>query len=466
MGIKISTETDTVIKKVIPYLCRRGYDIEKDVDFEVETKRLERYTKGYVDLLVTLGGKTPAFLIEAKRINKKLSDSDRRQAISYGKGHKVPFVVVTNGQDIQCFNVSNGEAIRWNGQIISKIPTRDQLKSVVGTFKGNKNALDISLGTDASLPFRPGLPLKQLNALFSRCHNVIRKIEKNEQFAFEDFAKLLFLKLLEEKQDNDEFFKLPYTYRFHELSERPDGEADQIKDAISSMINSICEKTTYGEVLSDPIHLKKSSTFIYIVRQLSKVSFFDSSLDSKGAAFEYYVRATLKGKKLGQYFTPRPLVKLMSCLVGKNKIYNSLLSGDEVRVVDPACGTGGFLVYLLQENRNKIEAEYKKGQITSQGRDKLLEKLLKKTFFGGDANDGVASAAKMNMIVAGDGHSNIQAGDSLTVDSTMWSVEQPTINIIITNPPFGTSEAESLSKNDLLQFPIPTTNRSLNFDLA
>ncbi len=219
------------------------------------------------------------------------------------------------------------------------------------------------------------------------------------------------------------------------------------------MIGKICEKTPYGDVLSEPIHLRNAKTYMYIVRQLAGVSFNDSSIDSKGAAFEYYVRATLKGKKLGQYFTPRPVVHLMSILIGQKKIINSLAHG-KVKVLDPACGTGGFLVFLLQQNRGAIQAAYEKGELTSTARDSLTKRLLQETFYGGDANDGVASAAKMNMIIAGDGHTNIQPEDSLTKSATLWSVDAPDVDVLITNPPFGTSETESLTADDMAQFPV------------
>jgi type I restriction enzyme M protein len=208
--MKLHSETDTVIKRILPYLRRRGYDIEKDIDFETSTKHPERYTKGYVDLLVTCGQAKPIFLIEAKRTNKTLNAKDTKQAIDYGTAQKVQFVVVTNGHDIRCFNAKSGAPLKWDGRLIEKIPTRDQLKHVVQALKTNSAATDIPLGTDRSLPYRPGLPVKQLNALFSRCHNAIRKIEKNEEHAFDDFSKLLFLKLLEEKADTAPSFKLPY----------------------------------------------------------------------------------------------------------------------------------------------------------------------------------------------------------------------------------------------------------------
>jgi type I restriction enzyme M protein len=364
-------------------------------------------------------------------------------------------VVVTNGRDIQCFNVQNKQPIRWNGKLIEKIPTRDQLPRVLSTLRTNANETDIKLDKDNSLPFRPALPLKQLNALFKRCHDTIRNIEKDEENAFSDFSKLLFLRLLEEKVDR-EGLTLPYSFRFYELAKIGDAESDQIRTAILDMIKRVISETPYGEVLTDPLQLKIPKTFRYIVQQLASVSFYDSDLDSKGAAFEYFVRATLKGKRLGQYFTPRPLIQFMTCLIGREKLVNQLLVGDLPRVLDPACGTGGFLVYMMQDALRLLEKKYEEQKINGQTREKLSKRIKGEIFFGSDANESVACAAKMNMIVAGDEHSNIKAEDSLRSDSTNWHVQSPDCDFILTNPPFGTSEAQSLTHEALQQFPVAT----------
>lgn len=462
MPIKVSSETDTVIKKIIPYLMRRGYELD-DMEFETPTVREERLAKGFVDLLISVPFAKPALLIEAKRSGKKLSERDRNQALSYGKAHKVLFVVLTNGTQIKCYNTSNGEQISWDGRSVEKVPTKEQLKTVLSHLKKNKDASIVPLGTDLSMPFRPGLSPKQLNALFYACHSDIRRIEKTEERAFQDFSKLLFLKLLEEKfdaegRDLDDY----YSYRFHELADIPDSKADRVRDAVRIMLDTLADKG-FGDVLVEPISLKRTETYQKIVRRLSAVSFMDSSFDSKGAAFEYYVRATLKGKKLGQYFTPRAVIHLMTVLIGRQKITRSLMSGSPIRVLDPACGTGGFLVYLMKESLAFIEGEFKSGHITAAAREELIDKVRKNVFFGSDANDSVASAAKMNMIIAGDGHSNIVAEDSLSAKSSVWSVKKPTADIIISNPPFGTSEGDSLDASDLSQFDITTKKGQLLF---
>lgn len=452
----IKTETETVIKRVLPYLRHREYLIEDDVDFETAIKSTARYSNGYVDLLVTCGDKKPKFLIEAKRTGKKLSDKDRLQALDYGRSVGALFVVVTNGSDIQCFNSKNGQAIRWDGKLQAKIPSKSQLTRVLKALQADKDATDIPLAKDSSLPFRPALPLKQLNALFQRCHAAIRKIEKNEEHAFADFSKILFLKLLEEKADRSGFV-LPYSFRFHELAEKSKSEADQVKAAVLSMITSISADPKYGDVLADPIRLKQPQTFQKIVRELSAVSFDDSGLDTKGAAFEYFVRATLKGKKLGQYFTPRQLVEIMVAMVNVESIVSATIGKMPIKVLDPACGTGGFLVYTMKEVLSTLESRYRSKSLTKPHFDAAYAQTKASVFFGADANDGVAAAAKMNMIIAGDGHSNIRAEDTLRNASRIWTDSKSLADIVLTNPPFGTSETESLPAAERAEYEVAST---------
>lgn len=455
----LPSETETVIKRILPYLRRRGYDETKDFAFEVEAIYADRYDRGFIDILVTCGQPSPLFLVEAKRISRSLTKKDHKQALDYGRAKKVPFVVVTNGRDVRALNTKTGEPIRWDGSLVGRIPTKAQLTKAVAFLRKNPEARDVPLGGDTSLPFKPGLPLRQLNRVFAKCHTWIRNIEKREDDAFADFSKILFLKLLEEKADA-EATKPLYSWRFWELAEYDDQKADQVKSAVQNMLDEA--RKHYGDVLAEPLKLNQASTYLKIIRALSEVSFFDSEADVKGAAFEYFVRATLKGKKLGQYFTPRPLVDFMISLVGHERVVASLKAGVDIRVVDPACGTGGFLVYALREGIAKVESDFAARTITAATRDMLLEKLKHDVFYGADANEGVASAAKMNMIVAGDGHTNIKAEDTLTRGAQVWTPPGG-IDLILTNPPFGTSEADSLAADDLGVYGVGTSKGQLLF---
>lgn len=329
-------------------------------------------------------------------------------------------------------------------------------------LRDNPHVLDLNQ-SDASLPYRPGLPLKQLNALFARCHSKIRTLEKDEDNAFSDFSKLLFLRLLEEKVDDSlldetEDFDLPYSTRFHELASMSPANNDQVKTLIDQAIEKCREK--YADVITSGLNISQPATYKYLVTELSKVSFTDSGLDTKGAAFEYFVRATLKGKKLGQYFTPRQLVELMLEIVGRQFIAGSTLVGEPVKVIDPACGTGGFLVFLMKDAIAQIDRKLEHREISVAAAKKAKQIIKKDTFFGIDANSGVASSAKMNMIVSGDGSTNIRHANSLAKSAPLWSLEEASYDLVISNPPFGTSESD-LPADELADYPVRTTKGQL-----
>jgi type I restriction enzyme M protein len=453
------SETETVVKRILPYLRRRGYDETRDFSFETPADYADRYERGYVDILVTCGQRSPLFLIEAKRLSRAITQTDEKQALDYGRAKKVPFVVITNGHDVRCFATASRAPIRWNGSLRGRIPAKHQLRAVGAYMRSHPDSLDVPLGEDESLPFRPGLPLRQLNRLFAKCHTWIRNIEKKEDDSFADFSKILFLKLLEEKSETDGQ-PLKYTYRFWSLAETPLSHADQVKDAIERMIANARQQ--YGAVLGEPLKLEQAPTFLKIVQALAEVSFTDSEADVKGAAFEYFVRATLKGKKLGQYFTPRPLVHFMVMLAGRQAVTNALLTGTTIRVVDPACGTGGFLVYMMRDAIAQAEERGRKKEINAATRNRVHEQIKREVFHGADANQGVASAAKMNMIIAGDGHANIHAEDSLAADTQVWDLPEG-IDLVITNPPFGTSESDSLADIDRSMYEIETSKGQLLF---
>ena len=308
--------------------------------------------------------------------------------------------------------------------------------------------------------------LPQLQALIRRCHNAIRNVEKDEKNAFSDVSKLLFLKLLEEKHDRNELENsLPYSYRFHELAQRADAP-DQVKDAVLSMMRQVVSLPSYGDVMSPNVSMERPATFLKVVTELSKADFSDSELDVRGSVFEYFVRLSLKGRRLGQFFTPRPLVRLMLSLVPIEQTIPDLLDPDvHPTIVDPACGSGGFLLAAMNTLLEKVESE--RGSTYSAERSELLKRRIKKdVFWGADANQRIASTAKMNMIIAGDGFANIRHGDSLTEALEFLKVKDRSVGLadfVLTNPPFGMSEADTLSAADLAVFPSRATKAQALF---
>jgi type I restriction enzyme M protein len=471
-----SSETDTVIKRILPYLVRRGYDVKADMSFEDPVQIAGTPRKGFIDILVKCGRANPIFLIEAKRDGTKITAKHRQQALEYGHSEGVLLVAITNGQTFELLNTTTKKPLLLNGSMLDRIPSRkDFLGTVLPQLKKEPACANILIPADRGLPFRAGLPLSKLNHLIKNCHNLIRNIEKDEEHAFSDFSKFMFLKLLEEKWDQEQSTP-PYSYTFHELAAYPKGKIDQIQIAIKSMIDTIKSTTPYGKVLADPIRLTKNASYQRIVTIISGVSFSDCDLDSKGAAFEYFVRATLKGKKLGQYFTPRPLVKLMLSLGRWEQIVNSLAAGEDFKVADPACGTGGFLVLAMNRCLDEIDSRFKSKMIHKSTAESLRQRVKSDVFYGVDAHDGVACSAKMNMIIAGDGYNNIRCADSPNeaklippyrpskpLDKDDKCRDDGRAHLILTNPPFGTSEAESLSEESAQTYEIQSSRGQLLF---
>lgn len=143
----------------------------------------------------------------------------------------------------------------------------------------------------------------------------------------------------------------------------------------------------------------------YVASELSKYSFLDATVDVKGTAYETIVSNTLK-QEAGQFFTPRNIIKCMVEMM--NPTVNT-------RVLDPACGSGGFLVMVLDYVRRQIakniypDASDAVLEVKSNS-DVVVDKVRKyaeKMIFGFDFDPDLRKAARMNMVMAGDGHANI-----------------------------------------------------------
>ena len=108
--------------------------------------------------------------------------------------------------------------------------------------------------------------------------------------------------------------------------------------------------------------------------------------------------------------------------------------------LDPACGSGGFLLYALDHVRRQA-AEYH--DPNSVEHFQFWHGFAQNNLFGIEINDELVRIAKMNMIIHDDGHTNIVGHDALdfleNIELKNRRVAQDTFDIILTNPPFGAS---------------------------
>ena len=150
----------------------------------------------------------------------------------------------------------------------------------------------------------------------------------------------------------------------------------------------------YNTEIFTPLTIRDASILKEIMDKLNPLMLTDVDSDVKGDAFEYFLKESASTKNdLGEYFTPRHIVKTMVRLVNPQ-------IGE--KVYDPFCGTGGFLIETFRHiERNMVS-----------GNPKLQKILREETIYGNEITN-TARITKMNMILAGDGHSNIHMRDSL-----------------------------------------------------
>lgn len=262
------------------------------------------------------------------------------------------------------------------------------------------------------------LNFKELNNKFQLCHDEIWEGGKRDPaIAFDEMSKLMFAKIYDETfTAHGEYYKFQVgTY------EKPIDVAKRIKEDLYREAQS-----KEPDVFKSDIELPPRIVF-RIVEILQDVWLTHIDLDTKGRAFENFLGKLFRGE-YGQYFTRREIVEFMVSVVDPD---------ESDTIIDPACGSGGFLLYCLKLVRDKIKNKYKGDQRTI---NKLDWNFAHRQIFGIEINDRIARIAMMDMVIHEDGHSNIECHDALD-DYERFDrrkdIRSGKYSVLLTNPPFG-----------------------------
>lgn len=275
-------------------------------------------------------------------------------------------------------------------------------------------------------------PATELKSVFEICHNYIYANEGLlKEKVFNEMLKLIFIKMADEKDPNP---KCEFRITDKEEEELREGVNNGFIERIENLLEKV--KGQYRDVFpnrDERINLKPL-TVAFVVSQLQKYSFINTSVDVKGTAFQTFVYAHQRGER-GEFFTPHPIVQLaVEMLEPKN--------GE--LFVDPACGSGGFLVRGMNEVRSQFEKgrrELNKKEIAGFVKDYAHAYIR-----GIDINPDLAQVAKMHMILYDDGHTGIFAANSLisfeelseiSANAGAGPLKKNSFKILTTNPPFG-----------------------------
>jgi type I restriction enzyme M protein len=210
---------------------------------------------------------------------------------------------------------------------------------------------------------------------------------------------------------------------------------DETHNEVRRRILGIFEKvkTEYSDVFSknDTIKLK-APDITYVVGELQSYCITQAHRDAVGDAFEVFIGSALRGPE-GQFFTPRNVVEM---------IVSILDPSPGQLIIDPACGSGGFLVNALADVWAKVEEQGRERGWTEAQTEKRKQEVASKAFRGIDKDEFLAKVTKAYLAIIGDGRGGVFCENSLEPTSE-WDaaaqskIELGTFDVVLSNPPFG-----------------------------
>lgn len=279
---------------------------------------------------------------------------------------------------------------------------------------------------------------EELRAAIRKCNQTLWEGgRRNPVTAFDEFSKIVFIKHRDEKDLNREAGK-PYAFQ------RRNGETAV---ALARRIRELYEneKEKEPDVFTDSINVDPP-ILAQCVEHLEGISLDRTELDTKGVAFEEFMDGFFKGD-FGQYFTPRELISFCVEMLAPDR--NQL-------ILDPACGSGGFLLYTLDHVRREADRRFpRRATGHSIEHFRYWHDFAQNNLYGIEVNDELARVAKMNMIIHDDGHTNIVGHDALdfldNLENKNHRVAESRFDLILTNPPFGAKIQRTEKGNDYLE---------------
>jgi len=379
-----------------------------------------------VDIAVFSGSlkmdETLYIVVECKKKNR---NDGRTQLENYLTLSAAYLGVWFNGEErffIRKFVKSNGEIIF---EEIPNIPKYGQRVEDIGQFKRS----DLT-------------PTHNLKAIFKSIRNHLAAntigATRDEVLA-QQLINIIFCKIYDEKYTApDDIVKFRAG-----IDEKP----KEVEKRILDLFNEV--KTNLPDVIDkeDKVTLDTKS-LIFIVGELQNYSLMESERDVIADAFETFIGHALKGGQ-GQFFTPRNVVKMMV----------DILQPDENdKIIDPACGSGGFLIEALKSVWEKINDKYRKLGWNEVEISKKQIEIATKNFRGIDKDYFLSKVAKAYMNLVGDGTTGIFCEDSLENPAnwrsdTKTKIETGSFDVLLTNPPFG-SKIPVVGAEKLKQFEV------------
>ena len=447
--IAVDETADTVTYRLAREKRYRWSDPEEKVRAEMLVSLVfeYQYSPGRIDTEVTIPNRSPnnwadivvfkddrltSPYITVETASPDVSQVDQlqkaEQLFGYANALASEFAVYYDAATKICWRVRGFGGLERSRNVIPDVPANyGETPEYIYVRAGENDLREISIAA--------------LSQIFQRCHNELwsgGRLDPTE--AFDEMSKLMFAKLYDERQTrNGAAYGFQWGDRETEFM-----VAQRVLDQYENACDDDSGLFTDG-IGSEPRKIAA------VVRLLQHVSLDRTDPDAKGRAFEQFLGEIFRGR-LGQYFTRREIVDFM---VSITKPTNNSA------ILDPACGSGGFLVYSMKQVFSQIEAAYAGDERTIF---RLKDNFAKRNLYGIEINEKIARVAMMDMVINEDGHTNIEIGSGLDSDFDNSVIANDSFTHILTNPPFGDSirsnEADKLGQAQLSGYQLAKGKQS------
>jgi len=399
------TEEKVRAEVFVKYILEYEYPISH-IKIEVPVKKgSSDKDKNRADIIIYKDEthKKDYIVIETKKEKDKNVKEAKDQAVSYANYRKAEYAIGTNG--IEFISVHLGED---EDRTIDSIPKYGGDSPKWKYLRDGKHNDIKPLDTD------------KLKTLLKEIHDYLwNGGKRNPAEAFNEFNKIVFTKIMDEKVDE---LNSNYT-EYYQFQKDRDESKEQLEKRIKELYD--LHKAKDANVFDDKLILD-ADEINFLVGKLEQYNLNKTDLDIKGKIFQDFFADFFKGDA-GQYFTPMNIVKF---------IVNLFDLQAEDRIIDPSCGSGGFLLQSLaqmQEKSVKLKDPVK--------RHNFWHTFAKDKLYGIEISGSISRTAKMNMIIHDDGHTNVITSDGLnTFDNYAkknTEFKKESFDYIFTNPPFG-----------------------------
>jgi len=371
---------------------------QQRVKTQKQKEKLQGKRPDYV--LYKTGSDEPIAVIEAKKPGQNIQEAIK-QGLDYANRINAPVVFATDGVFTKSVHAKFNRPLLLNGDEVDEL-VRETL--ALQYLKSN----EVSTLNKRVIKSRG-----ELITIFDTVNELLREEGLQQGLErFTEFSNLLFLKVLSEIEDGKEEIgeksRIDSAYRWNYFKDKTGNE---LLSYVSDTVLKWFAKEYQDETLFRGLKIKHPDNLKEIINLLDGLQLTDINADIKGDAFEYFIRSysASNPSDLGEIFTPRHVVKTAI------KLANPQIGE---KIYDPFCGTGGMLIVAFKHIMDSMART-----------DYNLKTLKEHTLYGSELTR-TASIAKMNMILAGDGHNNIIRQDSLAnpVDNKY--------DVVITNWPF------------------------------